>query len=288
MLKTIKSMIEQKEEFLESAAVIYEDVMDDIEKYITEDEDGDDIVLDDTDTKDPETIEPVKTQPVEDDTIEDKSAEDLTDICDLLNVTIDSKTNTLTDVLPVPPVNAKDVIISNDILDAEIDDGFTEASTLALSEEEYANLLCTNYNDDKSYLKDIQNKLINGQKLTVREAAIFRLSYKNNGKGENVGYILLQNHKGKKLPADIFTESINIDAADTSKTDDSINKDAATDDGKVEDTNDLTNTVIDKVNDVESTPVADDPADAKMKLMDKLDKLNKGILDLKENIKKHI
>lgn len=46
------------------------------------------------------------------------------DIDDLLNMNIDIKTNTLTDVLPIPPANAGEAIASDDILSQKIDSGF--------------------------------------------------------------------------------------------------------------------------------------------------------------------
>lgn len=336
MLESIKSIINKKEEFLESAQIIYEDAIDDIENYITsndnqpvvesnesgddptktedttpepakdndgkdndddiKDDDKDDLDIMSTDINNPDALTPQSTD------IFDTKLNDIVDSkdddSDIFNVSIDIKTNTLTDILPVPPMNAGDAV-ADDIMNTNIGDGFSETpavelgeefdekAVLALSDKELEDLIRDNYDKGKSPIKDIQRKLINGEKLTGREAAIFRMNYKPDAdsKQPSAGYILMQNYKGQKLSSKIFTEAISIDAAadDTKPADDK-----STTDEKPADTNSVTDAVIDKVNDVESTPAPVEEDDARDKLLDKLDKLNKSVLDLKENIKKHI
>lgn len=53
-----------------------------------------------------------------------QTGEPITDTDDILNVSIDLKSNTVNDVLPVPPSNAGEAIASDDILSQKIDSGF--------------------------------------------------------------------------------------------------------------------------------------------------------------------
>lgn len=52
------------------------------------------------------------------------------DIDDLLQVTVDLRSNTVTDTLPVPPANAADAVPSDDLMSMRVDSGFGE-STIA-------------------------------------------------------------------------------------------------------------------------------------------------------------
>ena len=170
MLENIKSMINQKREWQESAEIIFEDAnvgdLDDLiilgeetgnevdvmeaeeekapeEDTPKEDENKNEDILDspvngdDNDASAEEDNAPTEDildspvgggdEPAEDNqetpVAEPGAGDDGTD--DLLNVTFDLKSNTLTDVLPVPPDNASEAI-SDDILDAKVDGGFEE------------------------------------------------------------------------------------------------------------------------------------------------------------------
>ena len=237
MLNGIKSIINRKEEFLESAQIIYEDAINDIENRIVEDvekpdpdedpkddelnnnpDDTGDPDIDNEDDNDPEELDimgmdindpdgiiPDEGSSIFDQKLDDGIVED--DDSAILSMTIDIKTNTLTDILPVPPLNAGDALTDN-VMSTKVEDGFTEA--------------------------------------------------------------------------------ISIDAGA-----DDTTSDVKPDDGKpAAGANAVTDAVIDKVNDATAptntnTPDSSD-ADAKDKLLDKLDKLNKGIMNMKEDIKKYI
>lgn len=354
MLDVIKGIINKKEEFLESAQIIYEDTIDDIENYIVSNdnqpvvesnEPGDDVPK----TEDT-TPEPVKHDDDDDDDNDNDDDNDDLDIMgtdinnpdaltaqstdifdtklndiavskdddsDIFNVTIDIKTNTLTDVLPVPPMNAGDAV-ADDIMNTNISDGFTEAADMEnviILRNELKSLESkfpgakkpmleiyksikkvtdlTKYIDTKSAaFKGIlasDRKLMSIIDADKSDAAkVLNVIETEAAKMKSYAATLEQEAlKGKTIEeAALIMEAISIDAAadDTKPVDD---KDTTTDD-KPADTNSVTDAVIDKVNDVESTPAPVEEDDAKDKLLDKLDKLNKSVLDLKENIKKHI
>ena len=165
MLSEIKALINKKRDFLETAEMLYEDITgipdDDLIYYAEEDELPDD----DTDTDDMESddIEEPSEEPddlmdtsIDDDAAEPEPAEpevdtndDLMntpidsvpgegepsvdmepstdDIDDLLSVSINLSSNTLSDVLPVPPMNAADAIADDtgdDLMSSQIDDGY--------------------------------------------------------------------------------------------------------------------------------------------------------------------
>lgn len=187
MLKSVKAMILQKNEFLEAAQILFEentetnldnliilgesaddlpkdkdddeddkvggkDDDDDKGKKDDEDDDGDDLDGDlnnlpldaDDDDKDkgPEGNEDLLNSPIgDDDEIEPSllGTDDLPPVAgsatgdpasdnieEFLNITIDLRSNTITDVLPVPPDNAAEAIASDDILNTRVDAGFAE------------------------------------------------------------------------------------------------------------------------------------------------------------------
>jgi hypothetical protein len=243
MLNAIKSIINRKEEFLESAQIIYEDAVNDVEDRIIDTEgqpattdninenvpstdepkninetddnepddvdDGDGLDIMNMDINNPNAITPGDSAIFDMKLSDDKSPVD--DDSDILSMTIDIKTNTLIDVLPVPPLNAGDAVSEN-IMSTKVEDGFTEAINIDASADD------------------------------------------GNGK-----------------PAGDNTTDNKID------------------DEPEKDTNPVTDAVIDKVNDANTTPApADTDDDAKSKLLDKLDKLNKSIVNMKEDIKKYI
>lgn len=207
MLKNVKAMILEKQEYLEAAQILFEDatqsniddlivlgeskeddILDDDEKDDDdlpggsdddqeddeEDEEDDDqgddmdlgnMPLDDSEPKDDDKQEPAGSE--EDDilktSIEDEMSGTLSatddlpslvgkqtgepindNIDDFLNVTIDLRSNTLTDILPIPPNNA-DEAIADDILSTRVDSGFGEdsnaAAELPMGESEEDDLL---------------------------------------------------------------------------------------------------------------------------------------------------
>ena len=170
MLNMIKDLINEKTSFLEEADMLYEDAttgqIDDSiilgEENSTAEESGEDdekeFEIDDNDnsaetepepeenegsdeddediTNTPVEDEPstsddstdILDQPVDDTNIQDTSPAD--DIDDILNVEIDLKSNTMSDVLPVPPANAAESVPGDDdIMNTRIDSGFEDDFT---------------------------------------------------------------------------------------------------------------------------------------------------------------
>lgn len=115
-------------------------------------EDNSEDPSDDEDTDEPGSTGDVEEQPIEDDDLSNnidnepigddnpedgKLTDDLPDLVgkqtgepvednidDLLDATIDLKSDTIKDILPVPPSNASDAVMSDDILDQRVDSGF--------------------------------------------------------------------------------------------------------------------------------------------------------------------
>lgn len=185
MLESIKGMIKEKTDFLEAAAIIYEDgsgtnlddsivlgeesdaadptknieedndtpEKDDDQNTDKDDEDGDDDSskeIDDEDIRDlPIEDEPQKQDtPAEDDLLDGKidgsdqplpvpgddlptpvgaqTGEPINPDDDILNTEIDLGSNTIKDVLPVPPANAGEAIADDDNVTQHVDSGFGE------------------------------------------------------------------------------------------------------------------------------------------------------------------
>jgi hypothetical protein len=137
MLNAIKNRILLKEEFLESASIIFEDVVNNVDDLI---------FLEDSDTEEStpemdETTEDNSTELDEDPTPMDDSNDvkgltfdgvpssgNITDEADdFLSVSVDLKTNTINDILPIPPRGASEAI-NDDVLNTRIDSGFDDAS----------------------------------------------------------------------------------------------------------------------------------------------------------------
>lgn len=142
MLNHIKQLIQEKKEILEAANIIMEDhIMDDIDNTIVLGEDSSSF-----EDQTPESSEAsfenddVDNEPIDDGNMtgnedgsssstEPEEPDDPTfdPIDDILSSTIDLRSNTLTDALPIPPSNARDAIDDNgedDIMNMRIDSGF--------------------------------------------------------------------------------------------------------------------------------------------------------------------
>jgi len=187
MLKNVKAMILQKNEFLEAAQILFEDSTEsNIDDLIILGESANDLPKDDEEDDDDDKGE--KGEGQEEDDLEDNEGheddddqelgadlnnlpldgdddgddkdkdtggdEDLLDasidgdgeiqpslsdtddlpavsgdpanddVEDFLNITLDLRSNTITDILPVPPSNAAEAIASDDIMNTRIDSGF--------------------------------------------------------------------------------------------------------------------------------------------------------------------
>lgn len=141
MLNAIKDMISAKKSYLESAQIILEN--DELDDEITLDqpaaEPEEKKPVEDHEVEEPaEVPEETKDEPATDPTEDniDEPNDDLPepvgaqtnepisdDSVNLLDVEINISTNTMDDVLPVPPANAQDAVPS-DVMDQQIDAGF--------------------------------------------------------------------------------------------------------------------------------------------------------------------
>ena len=263
MLKIIKDMINRKQEFLESARLIYEDVMEEglndfiilgetSEEDIEEDssdseeidvtdkeEDSSDMDLDTISLSDEEPEVPEEPMGMddanssEDDLLSTPLNDDLPmpigrqtgeplndDIDDLMYVTIDLKSNTMSDVLPVPPSNASEAL-NLDNIEMNVDSGFESA------------------NEDVKKLDEIETKTKkktddawNTVKKTVNE---------NDDKDES-----------PKTESSWF-EAISLDSSPIP----TATPDAATPSAASGGTNDVTSAVLDKVNEMDSIDAPD-------------------------------
>lgn len=263
MLKIIKDMINRKQEFLESARLIYEDVMEEglndfiilgetSEEDIEEDssdseeidvtdkeEDSSDMDLDTISLSDEEPEVPEEPMGMddanssEDDVLSTPLNDDLPmpigrqtgeplndDIDDLMYVTIDLKSNTMSDVLPVPPSNASEAL-NLDNIEMNVDSGFESA------------------NEDVKKLDEIETKTKkktddawNTVKKTVNE---------NDDKDES-----------PKTESSWF-EAISLDSSPIP----TATPDAATPSAASGGTNDVTSAVLDKVNEMDSIDAPD-------------------------------
>ena len=133
MLNTIKGLINEKKAFMESAKLILESDELDNSLILDENEPKEDPLQKDAseEPKEPEQkkeptapAEPVNPENNLPEPIGAQTGEPVSDdSVDLMSVEIDLKTNTQTDVLPVPPANAGDAI-GDDIMGQKVDSGF--------------------------------------------------------------------------------------------------------------------------------------------------------------------
>lgn len=267
MLNGIKSMILEKESYMEAAGIIFEDAAHGgIDDLIVLNEKAD-VPEDDEDIKDPniddanpgnddknvddEEDDDIANIPLDDGKgdIEDgdnpdaagvdKSKYDdilsaeidgdeiqpsleptddlppMRDADDLLNISIDLRSNTIADVLPVPPDNANEAI-ADDILETRVDSGFSESvKDDCPTDDEIPEMRKHHGNGKSPQIGAIKKKLENGQKLTNREQVILRMHYShkppmNNARTSTDIYldkVLTDNHGGKKVTIDSKLDS---------------------------------------------------------------------------------
>ena len=146
MLDVIKSIINRKRSFLEAANLILEDMENDeimdslLDDKLTDDgsdsldsdssstDDGFDTIGDDSgdlsfgDDSEGESIadDGIDDSMMIKDSDEESSPDD--EISDIFAISIDTRTNTVRDILPVPPMNAADAVVGDS--DAKLDSGF--------------------------------------------------------------------------------------------------------------------------------------------------------------------
>ena len=200
MLKNIKALINRRNEFEESAKLIYETVADEeLDDFIMleaddkkdEDKEEDQVkketeeVVDEEPenledlplTDESETPEETPSEPEEDlmntsltddgptqlsdpvpeeGSIETPGSDDLDD---LLEITLDLKTNIVTDVLPTPPANAMDAVPSEDMSSIRIDSGFGEESETIETTEESEPVIEEETNETLEEKADVVEKI---------------------------------------------------------------------------------------------------------------------------------
>lgn len=154
MLKAIKSIINRKRDFLESADIILEDVAEEeINDMVTDAENSDseeseDDEDDDTDKDGENTSYESDDVYQSDNTDESLSSDDWDepnnagdgmgnsdddDLDDIFNVSFDMRTNTFSDILPTPPPNASDAV-AGDVMSMKVDSGFDEDESDIMNE----------------------------------------------------------------------------------------------------------------------------------------------------------
>lgn len=145
MLDVIKSIINRKRSFLEAANLILEDMENDeiMDSLLDDKLTGDDSSEEDSSSSEEDsgfdTIgdsnddlsfgdDSDDSGPIADDGIDDsmmiKDDESTPDdeISDIFSISVDTRTNTVRDILPVPPMNAADAVVGDS--DAKLDSGF--------------------------------------------------------------------------------------------------------------------------------------------------------------------
>lgn len=284
MLSTIKDMINNKEEMLESAATIYEDIIDDVENYITEDSEIDDLTDDDDDR-----VEDNKPEDEEDDKKKDKDKDDDHEGDEMGDgVTPES--------LDTPVIKHSNEEIGNSSID-NLDD-LDLNDPVGIIDEPEGNLNATNLDNLDNMLLDQDLGDITNVELNVSTnnlADVLPVPPMNATDAvvsDTMDTITDDGFDNEPITSntmesvddgfddfELFSEAITIDA----NADDKPEDEKPADDNAE---NNVTSAVLDKVNDV-NTEIEPDK-DSKDKLLDKLDKLNRGILDLKENIKKQL
>lgn len=287
-----------------------DDVSEDTETP-EENDDSDDImntdISDDSDNDDV-TEDEVEPESSEDDIldapIDDGSSDDFDNLSlvgrqtgepieltddDLLSVTIDLKSNTITDVLPVPPDNAGEAV-NDDILSTRVDSGFEEA---VFNEFRFREI-----RGDSPEMDGVE-KLRDKKKRSLADSSLAKLArdleydptltttydpppWKQKlGDDDNVN------------ESDSFLEGITLSGGDDSGNDST--DEPAADDNPPADENEVTSAVKDKVAEAEpdDEPVDDEAGDdlggsssAKEALMKKLSSITKSLEDAKNAVLK--
>lgn len=168
MLNAIKSMINRKRDFLESADIILEDVAEEeINDMVTDAENSDSEELEDNDTDkgDEDTYESddVYQSDDSDESLPSDDGDESNDagggmgnsndddLDDIFNVSIDMRSNTFSDILPTPPPNASDAV-AGDVMSMKVDSGFDGGESDIMDEP------IGNSDDSSSNESDIMNE----------------------------------------------------------------------------------------------------------------------------------
>lgn len=263
MLSAIKDLVNQKREFLESAELLYEEmtgVPDDMFLESGQADDNDEPIME-TPTEGPEGVPATEDGPDDDDDDDDEDDGDILmtkvgeidhgpaayklppvsdgdDTADLLNVSVDLSSNTVSDTLPVPPANASEAI-DDDMLATRVGDGFGESEEPP-AEEPPVETTPTEPPADLSATPSFQEAISLGA---------------DGEKGE-----------GEETPPE--------ETGDKKK---------AEGEGET-----VTDAVMDKVAEAEAEPAPITGTIDQQAIQDKLDKLSKNIMDVKETIKKEL
>lgn len=140
MFDTIRAMVDQKVNFSETASLLIEEASElpvsqlffEAKDDLFNLDDGDNVTDDgeaaeeDEGDEVPDKVDDMMSVRLFSPAEKDDAPDQATDDADLMSVTIDLRSNTNTDVLPVPPFNAGDAV-QDDMLSTRIDDGFAES-----------------------------------------------------------------------------------------------------------------------------------------------------------------
>lgn len=285
-----------------------DDVSEDTETP-EENDDSDDIMntdISDDSENDNDDVEPESSEDdILDAPIDDGSSDDFDNLSlvgkqtgepievtddDLLSVTIDLKSNTMTDVLPVPPDNAGEAI-SDDILSTRVDSGFEEA---VFNEFRFREI-----RGDSPEMDGVE-KLRDKKKRSLADSPLAKLA-------RDLEYDPTLTTTYDPPPwkqklrdddnvneSDSFLEGITLSGGDDAGND-STDEPAADDNNPPADENEVTSAVKDKVAEAEpdDEPMDDESGDdlggsssAKEALMKKLSSITKSLEDAKNAVLK--
>lgn len=306
MLNEIKAMLKEKQQFLEAAQMIVEDAMDlDLDDSIVlgesvepvDDESAEETAEEPVENEESpkEEVPPVNNvgdildEPVEPEVSEDPEEPTPTldelptpvgkqtglpitgDIEDVLDSTVDLKSNTIKDVLPIPPANAAEALPGddNEVISQKVDSGFEGSS-------------------EEPVIEPVENPVSD---VTEPEEPV------QEPVEEQPGAPVVSDNEGSNL----FKEAINIEGEKSSEeppaeptTEESVSTDDTTAEAPVAEEpapdvapeaeeNPVTSAVIDKVNEAntEETPVQTTDM-TKEEVLKKLSSLTKNIEDAKK------
>lgn len=284
-----------------------DDVSEDTETP-EENDDSDDIMstdISDDSENDNDDVEPESSEDdILDAPIDDGSSDDFDNLSlvgkqtgepievtddDLLSVTIDLKSNTMTDVLPVPPDNAGEAI-SDDILSTRVDSGFEEAF---FNEFRFREI-----RGDSPEMDGVE-KLRDKKKRSLADSPLAKLA-RDLEYDPTITTTYDPPPWKQKLrdddnvnESDSFLEGITLSGGDDSGNDST--DEPAADDNPPADENEVTSAVKDKVAEAEpdDEPVDDEAGDdlggsssAKEALMKKLSSITKSLEDAKNAVLK--
>jgi len=299
MLNTIRDLINQKREFMESAAILYEDMTeinlddnqlfseaeDDEEDLSEDDADGEEDDDDDEEDETPEgeenEMDGIMNSPLDVDAVGGEEqlpapAEiPAQDDIDLMDVTVDLRSNTVTDVLPVPPMNASDAL-TDDVMSVKISSGFGDDDATGSEAEGDEDLAV------ESADLDLMNLVITEGDSECKSDSDCKDDEKEEKEEKKKEKKEKMEESTNELD-DIFNEAITL--GDDAGGEEGAEEPAAEEGGGEEN---VTDAVMDKVEEVDEEIPDQEKTVLSNELMGKLAKIQKDIIGITEDIRKAI